>query len=56
MPKGVIFWVLMLFWIIGWATARWGGDRYPWALRASELLLFALLFLLGWHNFGFIIQ
>jgi hypothetical protein len=55
MPKGMIFWVIMLFWIVSWVTARWGSERYPWAVHTSEFLLIVLVFILGWHAFGFII-
>lgn len=52
MPKGILFWVLMVLWVVlgayfGRSDWRWGG---------AALLLFFLLFLLGWQVFGFIVQ
>ncbi len=52
MPIGILFWVLMVLWalfgfgVIVLAGAPWGGN----------LLLFILLFLLGWRCFGFIVR
>jgi hypothetical protein len=56
MPIGYIFWLLMIlwafgFWGIGWGG--WGGARGPlWA----GFMLWLLLFFLGWHDFGFVLQ
>lgn len=55
MSIGLLFWVLMILWLFSWASVRWGGLTGPY-VYASELLLFTLLFLLGWKNFGFIIH
>ena len=51
---GLLFWVLMVFWIVSWIGTRWGP--YTSYVYASEFLFFVLLFLLGWHSFGFIIH
>ena len=56
MPIGLIFWVIMLLWIISWAAGQWGSQQFPWAVHANGLLFFILLFLLGWHAFGFIVR
>lgn len=52
MPKGILFWVLMVLWFfVGayWYYAyHFGG--------VPDLLLFVLLFLLGWKVFGFVVQ
>jgi len=55
MAKGTVFWILMILWFFSWIGVRWGGLSGPY-LYASELLLFVLLFLLGWQNFGFVIH
>jgi len=56
MPIGILFWALMILWLlfggIWWRNGRdwvygWGGHM---------ALLFVLLFLLGWADFGFILQ
>jgi hypothetical protein len=56
MPLGLIFWILMLIAIFGWwgtSFAGWGGVNGP---HMSGFLLFVLLFILGWKEFGFIIH
>ena len=56
MTIGLLFWVLMVLWFFSWAATNWGGSSWPWAAHANSLLFFVLLFLLGWHSFGFVIQ
>lgn len=57
MSIGLLFWVLMVIWFFSWAATTWGDPaRYPWAIHASSILFFVLLFLLGWKTFGFVIQ
>jgi hypothetical protein len=57
MTIGFIFWLIMLLWLIfglyGNRTKLAGGD---YNFIAGGLLLFILLFLLGWRVFGFIIR
>jgi len=55
MPKGAIFWLLMILWVVlggMWYSGR-GGPYGPWGFG---LLGFALFFLLGWQVFGFVIR
>lgn len=54
MSIGLVFWIIMLIWLIHWAGANWGG--WPGPAWASGLILFILFFLLGWHDFGFMIH
>ncbi len=49
MPMGLLFWILMLFWLL-WG-AWWRGPDYR-AWFYENWLLFILIFLLGWHDFG----
>jgi len=56
MSIGLLFWVLMVLWFFSWGTRTWGGTQYPWAIYANDILFFVLLFLLGWHAFGFVIH
>lgn len=53
MSMGLLFWVLMLFWLIFGLWTNWpaisGGQYGPFG---HSLLLFILLLLLGWHAFG----
>lgn len=55
MPIGFLFWVLMVLWFFSWGWGTWGPGS-PWAIHAGNLLFFVLLFLLGWHAFGFVIH
>jgi hypothetical protein len=49
MDIGLAFWILMLIWLV----FGFFGDRLgPWAPWGGTLLLFILLLLLGWHDFG----
>jgi len=50
MSMALIFWVLMLLWLVFWGLSTWGPlGPYPWG---HNILLFILLFLLGWQAFG----
>jgi signal transduction histidine kinase len=54
MPIGYIFWaiflVIIILSVIGWRTPNW---QYGWA---NNIVILILLFLLGWAEFGFILQ
>ena len=57
MTIGFLFWLLMVFWLIFgfyWNRndIRSGND----GMLGGNLMLFVLLFLLGWKMFGFPIQ
>ena len=53
MSIGLAFWILMLLWLVGgfvWhGPGAMSGQYWP---LGSNLLLFVLLVLLGWHAFG----
>jgi len=54
---GFVFWLLMVLWLIFgvyWNRSDIRGGNY--GLLGGNLLLFVLLFLLGWKLFGFPIQ
>lgn len=55
MDKGVVFWILMILWAVFglWYHVN-PGTPYGWV--GNTLLLFLLFFLLGWHDFGFVIR
>jgi hypothetical protein len=55
MPIGLIFWVIMLLWIIAVFGRRW-EQAPPWFAPASDIIILILFFLLGWHDFGFIVH
>lgn len=53
MSIGLCFWILMLLWLVLGIAWRWpaiGAGQY--GPIGSDLLLFILLLLLGWHAFG----
>jgi hypothetical protein len=57
MSIGLLFWVLMIFWFIfAWVynSSPTLLGTYGWV--GNSMLLFILLFLLGWHDFGFVIH
>lgn len=53
MTIGMLFWVLMVVWIAVGAYYTPPADRFGWG---SAVLLWVLLFLLGWQAFGFPIR
>ncbi len=55
MSKGLLFWVLMVLSVVFWGWGRpWTAPDYgPFG---TSLLLFVLMFLLGWQVFGFVIH
>jgi hypothetical protein len=55
MSIGLIFWVLMLIWLVFGVLSRTSPATIPWTW-AGDVLIFILLFLLGWHAFGFMVH
>jgi len=53
MSKQMIFWILMILWLAGSIS---GNRLGVWAPRATNLLLFAALLILGWATFGAPVQ
>ena len=58
MPIGLLFWIIMEVWIISRIFTWRGpvGPYGPYMVVGSDIMVLILLFLLGWHDFGFIIQ
>jgi len=59
MPLGFLFWLLMILWaVFGFGVVSYPSDGpYRNHLYGGfALLLFVLLFILGWKCFGFVIQ
>ena len=57
MTIGMVFWILMILWLLFglyWNRDDIRGGKY--GIAGGNLLLFILLFLLGWKAFGFVIQ
>jgi hypothetical protein len=58
MTIGFLFWLLMILWLVFGLWWNWTpappNDRRGFV--GNVLLLFVLLFLLGWKVFGFVIQ
>jgi hypothetical protein len=54
MTIGLLFWVIMVIVLLfGFARRMPAFSAYGWGW---DWLLYILLFLLGWHSFGFIIH
>jgi hypothetical protein len=56
MTIGFLFWLLMLLWLVFGLYWRWPGGAPvgpAWGPVGGDLILFILLFLLGWKAFGF---
>jgi hypothetical protein len=58
MPAGMIFWMLMILWFLFGLYWNWPAANQPggFGVLGGNLLLFVLLFILGWKLFGFVIQ
>ncbi len=51
MSIGLVFWILMLIWLVFGSWTVWQTPN-QWPIFGGNLLLFVLLLLLGWHDFG----
>lgn len=51
MSIAFLFWLLMLLWLLFGAYTRRASIGTPW-VWGGDLLLWILLFLLGWRVFG----
>jgi hypothetical protein len=59
MPKGILFWVIFVLWVILGIGGGWprGGEGWrTWGAFGGGLVLAILLFLVGWQVFGFVVQ
>lgn len=53
MSIGLVFWILMLIWLVFGSYGTWQAQgANGWPVLGGNLLLFVLLLLLGWHDFG----
>jgi hypothetical protein len=54
MTIGLAFWILMLIWLVWGFWSNWpsAGGTPNYQFVGGNLLLFVLLALLGWHDFG----
>lgn len=53
LPLGVVFWILMIIALVFGVWIGYAPTGAPWRPFGFNLLLFVLLFLLGWKAFGF---
>lgn len=55
MTIAFLFWLLMILWLVFGLWSNWPTDATRGYFRplGGSLLLFILLFLLGWRAFGF---
>ena len=51
MTLGILFWILMLLWLIGYGVG-WRTAPQPWPQAGTSLLLFFIILALGWQVFG----
>lgn len=57
MSIGLVFWIVFLISVLlGFYSHRGSVTTGDWAPFGGGLLLFVLLFLLGWSQYGFIIK
>jgi len=58
MPIGMLFWMLMILWFVFGLWWNWPSSNEPRGFGpiGGNLLLFILLFMLGWKVFGFVVQ
>lgn len=56
MTLGLLFWILMLLWLIGYGYGTFRAEAVAWQVAGPNILLFILLVCLGWKVFGSPIQ
>jgi len=54
MSIGMLYWLIMVVWLFSWFGVWWNND--PRIGYVSSLILWILLALLGWHDFGAMIH
>jgi hypothetical protein len=52
MSLGLLFWILMLLWVVGYGYGTFRTPNPSWPVIGPNILLFILLLLLGWQAFG----
>lgn len=52
MSMSLAFWIVMLLWAIFGIVPLWRTSPVNYGLAGGGLLLFILIALLGWHDFG----
>jgi len=56
MPIGMLFWAIFLIYLIFGGLWWRNGAAWAYGWNGSFVLVMVLLFLLGWAEFGFILQ
>jgi len=56
MDKGLVFWIIYLVALILWCVGLGGAVGPNWGFSRGGLILFVLIFLLGWGVYGFVIH
>ena len=56
MPIGLLFWVLFIIWLIFGGVWWRQGPTWQYGWSGGFILVMVLIFLLGWNDFGFILQ
>lgn len=52
MSLGLLFWILMLLWLVGYGYGTFRAPNPAWPVIGPNILLFILLVCLGWKVFG----
>jgi hypothetical protein len=55
MPIGILFWALMILWLIFGGLTR-ANPQWAWGIYGHGLFIWFMFFLIGWNDFGFILQ
>jgi hypothetical protein len=55
MSLGLLFWILMLLWVVGYGYWTSRGP-FAWPVAGPNILFFVLLLILGWKTFGSPVQ
>lgn len=53
MPIGMLFWFLMLLWLFWGVWWNSPFQRTNYGFFGGHILLWVVIALLGWHDFGF---
>jgi hypothetical protein len=53
MPMGILYWMIFVIWVLFGGYSNRGRPFFDWG---GDLILFILLFIIGWKLFGFVIQ
>lgn len=57
MPMSMLFWFLFILWVLFGGYAYYSpANPAWWRPFGGHILLGILIFLIGWHDFGFLVK